>query len=194
MMHILSHFADAPGAIAFGTAGLAGQLVWPLLRSRSRILTAQLGIAGCYALQYACLGQWSGTGVCLIGACQTLTALAATGRPRLRGVGLAFLPLVLLSGCLTWSGAATAFATAACCLMMIGRLQQDTLRMRAVMLCAAPFGIGFDLTVGAAPGLAGAILSAAMSAAALRREWRARCAAPPRAAVRRPRPLLRRPA
>jgi len=170
MSGILAQFADAPLAAAFGTAGLAGQLVWPLFRSRLRILSTQIGIASCYATQYAFLGQWSGAGVCSVGATQSLISLLAGDRPWLRWLGLGFIPLVGLITYLTWSGAASAFAMTACCLVMIGRMQRDTLRMRIIMLCASPFGIGYDLTVGAAPALMGAILSACIGLAALRRE------------------------
>jgi hypothetical protein len=174
MTSIQTLFADAPVAVAFGAAGLAGQLVWPLLRRRAQILTLQLGIASSYATQYALMGQWSGTGVCTVGAAQTVIAIIAGERPWLRYLGLGFLPVVGLIGYLTWSGLPSAFATTACCLIMLGRLQRDTLRMRAIMLCASPFGIGYDLTVGAAPALAGAILSALIGLAAFRREWLAR--------------------
>lgn len=174
MTGILEHFADAPLATAFGTAGLAGQLVWPLFRRRAQILSAQIGIASSYATQYALLGQWSGTGVCSVGATQSLISLLAGDRPWLRWMGLVFIPLVGLISYLTWSGAASAFAMTACCLVMIGRMQRDTLRMRIIMLCASPFGIGYDLTVGAAPALMGAILSACIGMAALRREILAR--------------------
>ncbi len=178
MTSIFTHFADAPLAAAFGMAGLAGQLAWPLLRKRCQILSAQFGIASCYATQYALMGQWSGTGVCAIGAGQTLIAMITGGRPRLRCVGACFIPLVGLISFLTWNGVASAFAMTACCLVMIGRMQRDAIRMRAVMLSAAPFGIGYDLTVGAAPALAGAILSALVGGAALYRECQARRGTP----------------
>lgn len=174
MTNILTLITDEPVAAAFGGAGLAGQLAWPLLRSRTRILAAQLGIASSYATQYALLGQWTGTGVCAVGATQTVFALVVGNRPWLRYLGLCFIPIVGLISYLTWSGAASAFAMTACCMIMIARLQRDTLRMRAIMLAAAPFGIGYDLAVGAIPALAGAILSAAIGIGAFRREWVAR--------------------
>jgi len=174
MTTLLTHFTDAPVAAAFGTVGLAGQLIWPWLRRRRLILSAQLGIAASYATQYGLMGQWSGTSVCSIGASQTFIALLAGNRPWLRWMGLGFLPLVWTLSYLTWCGPASLFALIACSLIMIGRMQGDTLRMRIFMLCASPFGISYDLTVGAAPALAGAILSAAMGLAALIRELRDR--------------------
>jgi hypothetical protein len=165
---------DLPLAPVFGLVGLAGQLTWPLLRQRHRILTAQVGIAGCYATQYALMDQWSGMGVCLVGATQSTIALLAGDKPWLSRMGFAFIPVALVLAYLTWCGLPSLLATSACCLIMLGRMQRDILRMRAVMLTASPFGIGYDLSVGALAGLAGAILSFAIGAAALRREWLSR--------------------
>ena len=165
---------SAPMAMAFGTAGLAGQLAWPMLRDRTQILSMQLGIACCYATQYALMDEKIGASVCLVGAMQTTIALIVGDDPRLRWTGLGFIPLVIVLGMVTWSGPSSAFAMTACSLIMLGRMQSDTLRMRAIMLAAAPFGIGYDLSVGALPALCGAILSAAIASLAFRREWRAR--------------------
>ena len=160
---------DLPLAPLFGAAGLAGQVAWPMLRDRQHILAAQLGIACCYATQYALMGQGTGMAVCLVGATQTTIALIAGDRPWLSRTGLVFVPLVLALAVVTWSGLPTLLAASACTLIMLGRMQRDILRMRAVMLCAAPFGIAYDLSVGAVPALIGAVLSLALSALAFRR-------------------------
>ena len=165
---------EHPVAAAFGAAGLTCQLVWPLFTMRPQILAGQLGAASGYATQYALLDQWSGASVCMIGATQTVIAMLFGERPWLRHLGFGFIPLAGLLGYATWNGTASAFAMAACCLVMIGRMQRDTLRMRAVILAASPFGIGYDLSVGAVPALAGAILSCVIGLAAFRREWLAR--------------------
>lgn len=178
MLEFLDHFGGNPLAAVFGAMGLASQLTWPLLRRRRSILSLQLGMAASYATQYALLGAWSGTTVCGIGATQTLIALTFGHRPGLRWTGLAFIPLVMAISVATWAGAASLFAMTACCLVMTGRMQRDTLHMRWFLLAASPFGIAYDLTVGAAPALLGACASACIGMAALRREIRARRAGP----------------
>ena len=85
-------------------------------------------------------------------------------------MGYVFLPVVLVLGATTFSGLPTILAVMACCLMMIGRLQQDLMRMRGIQLCASPFGAAHDIVVGAWPCLAGTILSFIVAAAAFRRE------------------------
>lgn len=167
-------FLDANAATAFGLAGLSAQLVWPLFRCRETILTIQLGGACSYAASYAVLGQETATAVCLTGAIQTTVALLAGDRSWLSRLGFVFLPFVMVIGLVTFSGLPTILAVTACCLIMLGRLQRDTLRMRSIQLAAAPFGAGHDIVVGAWPCLAGAAVSFLIATTALRREWRAR--------------------
>lgn len=162
-----------PGfAPVFGLSGLAAQFVWPLLRKRDAILSVQLGASCSYATSYALLGQQSATAVCLIGAIQTTVALLAGDRAWLSRLGYVFLPLVLIIGFITYSGLPTLLAVMACCIIMLGRLQKDTLRMRGIQLTASPFGAAHDVVVGAWPSLAGAVVSFILASTAFRRELR----------------------
>jgi hypothetical protein len=161
---------DNPAAAGFGAMGLLCQLIWPVFRGRKAILTAQFGIGAHYALQYALLGAWSGAGVAGLGATQTALALLAGERPWLRRVGLLMLPAVGAVCLTTWSGVPSLLAMAASTLVMIGRMQHDTLRLRILLLAAAPFGMAYDLSVGALPAFIGASVSACIAAAMLVRE------------------------
>lgn len=167
-------FSEHPAAAAFGLLGLACQLTWPWFRTRRVILSIQLGVGLLYAAQYALLDAWSAAGVCTLGAMQTSLALAAGERAWLRRAGLVFLPIVASLCVATWSGLPSLFALIGVTFVMLGRLQQDTLRLRALQLGSAPFAIGHDLLVGAAPALVGCIVSAAVASAALLRERRLR--------------------
>lgn len=173
-MHTVTEiFMANPMATTFGAVGLLCQLVWPLFHARRAIMTAQFGIGADYSLHYALLDAWSGAGVAGIGASQSALAFFFGDRPWFRWVGLIFLPVVAAVCYATWSGLETLFAFAAVTLIMLGRLQQDTLRLRILLLAAAPFGIGYDIVVGA-PALVGAIVSAAIAATMLVREIRQR--------------------
>lgn len=168
-----------PLAAGFGAIGLAFQLVWPVFRAHRTIMSVQFGIGADYSIHYALLGAWSGAGVAAVGASQTVLALIAGDRPWLRWAGLALLPAVAVICLLTWVGVASLFAFAAVCLIMIGRMLNDTVRLRIMLLAAAPFGMAYDIAVGAWPALIGGIVSAAVAAAMLLREIRERrvCAA-----------------
>jgi len=56
--------------------------------------------------------------------------------------------------------------------MMIGRLQKDLMKMRAIQLGASPFGAAHDIVVNNWPCLVGALLSFATASLAFRREWK----------------------
>ena len=168
---ITLHELLEPGSIALlpGAIGLAAQLTWPLMRTRRGILNVQAAIGLGYGTQYALLGAWSGAAVAWLGGVQTLLILFL-GAEHMRKIAFGVFPLLLGIGTLTWSGIPTLLALVASGLVMLGRLQQDTLSLRRLQLGAAPFGAAHDLYVGALPALFGALVSAAIAALALRRE------------------------
>lgn len=174
MTYLITEAAPAQIAPLFGAVGLMSQLAWPLFKQRRTILLIQLTGAASYGACYAALGQQTGAAVCLTGATQTLIALMAGNRPWLARMGYVFLPIVLALGVLTWSGLPTLLAVSACCLVMLGRMQADTLRMRSVQITAAPFGAAHDIVTGAWTCLPGAVVSFTIAATALRRELRRR--------------------
>jgi len=174
MDSFLDVFQQNPLAAAFGTAGLFCQLVWPVFRARRAIITAQLGIGADYSLHYALLGAWSGAGVAGLGAAQSALAFFAGDRPWVRHAGYVFVPVVGVIGYLTWSGIESAFALAAVTLIMVGRMQADTLRLRILLLTAAPFGMAYDIAVSALPALIGGMVSTIIAVSMLVREIRSR--------------------
>lgn len=156
-------------ALLPGTVGLLAQLTWPLMRTRRGILIVQAAIGLGYGTQYALLGAWSGAAVAWLGGVQTLLVLFL-GSCHTRTIAIGVFPTLVLIGVTTWNGIPTLLALIACSLIMLGRLQQDTLRLRKLQLAAAPAGAAHDLLVGALPALAGALASAAIAALSLRRE------------------------
>ena len=170
MTAVAQALIDPSAAPAYGTAALGARMVSPLFVCREKILTAQLGSSCLFAASYAVMDQQTATAVCLIGAIQTTVSLIAGERTWLNRMGFLFLPIVLVMGAVTYSGLPTLLAVTACCLMMIGRLQQDLMRMRGIQLASGPFGAAHDVLVGAWPALFGALLSFAIAAVAFRRE------------------------
>lgn len=177
LLEILGLWSIDPRAALCGAVGLSCQLTWPLMRTRPAILGVQMGIGAGYGLQYMLLGASCGAAICFLGATQTAVALLAGDRPWLKTMGLFFLPVVALITFVTWGGASSLLALTACSLTMVGRMQGDMIRLRSFLLSAAPFGISYDLSVGAGPALCGALISAVLSALMLSREIRRRRAA-----------------
>ena len=166
-------FQENPAASAFGMLGFASQMIWPMFRAHRAIMSAQFAIGSSYGAHYALLEAWSGAGVAGIGAAQSALAFLVGERPWFRWVGLMFLPAVAAICYATWTGLPTLFAFAAVALIMVGRLQRNTLHLRIFLLAASPFAMGYDVLVGAAPALMGGILSTVIAAVMLVREIKA---------------------
>jgi hypothetical protein len=168
----LQSLLDRPLAGVFGVLGLAHLLSWPLVHGRRAILAMQFGMAASYGAHYCLLEAWTGAGLTALGASQTAFSLWAIRHPRRRTAMLAFLPLVAGVVWLTWGGIASMFAGGALAITMLGRLQHDEVRMRIVLLAAAPFGMAYDVLIGSAPALAGGIASASIGIMVLTRKIR----------------------
>lgn len=174
MTTVATLLIDPAVAPVFGIAGLTARLASPLFRSRTAMLAAQLCASCANATSYALLSQDTATAVCLTGAIQTTVALLAGERPWLCRMGYVFLPVVAGIGALTWSGLPTILAVTACCLVMIGRLQRDTLRFRGIQILSTPFNAAHDICVGAWVGLLSALISVSVASVAYRHEMRSR--------------------
>jgi hypothetical protein len=153
---------ERPLASAFGLLGLACLALWPLFHSRTAILLVQFGIGTSYCIHYLLLEAWTGVGITALGAAQTLATMFFCGHPRLRAAALAFLPLPTVIAGVTWIGLPSLFAAVALTLMMIGRMQLDELRMRALLLTAIPLSMVYDFAVGSLPALAGSTIAMAI--------------------------------
>ncbi len=174
MLDVVEVSGSHPGIFVFGFAGFACQMLWPLFTRRRTMLGVQMGIGAGYGAQYALLDAWSAAGIAFLGATQTAIALVVGEHAWLRYLGVVFLPLAAALCYFSWDGMESLFALIACSLVMLGRLQSDTLHMRALMLAASPFGIGHDIAAGAIPALCGAVASGVLMASALFCEWRQR--------------------
>jgi hypothetical protein len=166
--------SDNPLATGFGMAGFLCLVIWPLFRTRPAMLAAQFGVGIGYCMHYLLLAAWTGASVTALGASQTAFSLAVGRHPRLRVTALGFCPLIAVVVWATWSGVASLFAGLALMLIMLGRLQSDVIRMRVLLLAAAPLGMAYDVLIGSLPGLAGGSLALTISSVMLVRELRRR--------------------
>ncbi len=174
MSALVDVFHLNPAASAFGTLGLVCQLVWPLFRQHRTIMSVQFGIGASYSLHYALMGAWTGAGLAGLGATQSAIVFLAGDRPWLRRVSFALLPMAVAICYATWCGLPSILALTALTLVMIGRMQRDTLHVRILLLTAAPFGMAHDILLGATPALIGGIVSGVVAVVMLAREIRER--------------------
>ena len=135
--------------------------------------------AAAFAIYFALLGAPTASAICVISIAQLLAAAWIRDRGLVVGFYAASLVLLALVAAATWHGAASALALAGSLAGSMARLQQSTVRMKAMFLIGAPFSLAHNLLVGASYGLgvdAVSILGNAMSLLVLSRQvsWKRR--------------------
>ncbi|PZQ64006.1 MAG: hypothetical protein DI570_06950 [Phenylobacterium zucineum] len=160
-------------AAGLGGLGLGCVLIWPFLRSYRRVIAVQSLGAAAFGIYFALLGAPTASAVCVISIGQLLAAVWIRERGLVVGFYVATLVLLAMVAAATWHGAASALALAGSLAGSIARLQQSTVRMKAMFLIGAPFSLAHNLLVGASYGLgvdAVSILGNAMSLLVLSRQ------------------------
>ncbi|HWI26537.1 MAG TPA: YgjV family protein [Stellaceae bacterium] len=167
-------------------AGLFGIFLgasWALLSRRSAILLCQAAGALAFALHFLLLGSLDGALMCLAGAMQSGVARAPLRRNALLacyGLSLALAGAVTFA---TTTGLPPYFAALGLVSATIGRMQNDTQRMRLFFLAGTAAWAVHNFLVGSVVGNASDVLTAAGILAGLwAHRWRAPVAllAPPR--------------
>ncbi|MBL8672075.1 MAG: YgjV family protein [Alphaproteobacteria bacterium] len=169
---MLDAMLDYPAASALGAIGLVCGVLWPVFRSRSRMLWLHVAGAVCWTLHYAFMGAMSGAASNAVMLLQAAAAIPLGLHPRFRLVYLASLPILVAVVAWTWAGWPSAFAAIGAGLVSLGRYQLDVLRFRAAILAALPFWFGHNLLVMSVPAMAADVVCAATSGWMLWRTWR----------------------
>src|SRR5690349_7135484 len=132
---------SAPVSVAtlaeiFGFAGVIAGSSWGLLKQRRAILCVQATATACFLLHYACLGAWSGAGMCALTLAQTLASIPARRTRLSAALFWATVPLMAVLSLLTWNGIATAGAAFGMAMATLGSWQTETVKLRGFfMLC-----------------------------------------------------------
>jgi hypothetical protein len=140
-------------AAALGVIGLGCVLIWPFLRSYRQVIALQSLGAAAFAIYFALLGASTACAVCVISITQLLAAAWIRDRGLIVGFYAATLVVLALVAAATWHGAPSALALAGSLAGSMARLQQSTMRMKAMFLIGAPFSLAHNLLVGASFGL-----------------------------------------
>jgi Bacterial inner membrane protein len=183
MEHAMTVAVNNPLAAAAGLAAMVCLVVWPLFRARSTMLITYIGNNLGFAVHYALLGHWTAVVMNGVMGVQTVVAIGLVGRPRLRWLYYALMPVLAGGSLATWQGLPSFLAAAAATLSTIGRMQGNEAFLRAWLLASTPFWLAHDLVVGSLPGLIADLLSMATGATMLLRLPAVRAAA--KSALRR---------
>jgi signal transduction histidine kinase len=168
-----------PLAAFFGVVGMVCLMSWPLFRSRTGMLAAQLGIAVGLGLHYWLLGVRTAAVMQALSFAQIVAAIPLARRPGLRVLYLALVPVIAAAAALTWQGLPSFFSSAALSLITLARMQRDPRRLRILMLVAGPFWMTHDWMVGSLPAFSADLVSFSVGLWKLRDEGRGRTGAAP---------------
>lgn len=155
-------------ALAFGLAGAAMNIVWPLFGGRRGMLLGQVGVALFFSVHYALTDAVTGAIMNLLALVQALLAIPLGERPAFRIAYLATLPVIALVLVLSWAGPPSAFAAVGLALISLGRYQLSPIRFRACLLAAVLPWVAHNLAVGSIPGLIADACAFSTGALALR--------------------------
>ena len=137
-----------PAASAFAFFGAICLIGWPLCRSRRGMLLLQIGIGVGYCLHYLLWEAQPPPPSTVWGLRRQPRRSCSGGRPRLRW--LVFAPIPVLAGAcaLTWHGLPSALALVGKTLTAFGRVQLDARAMRVLVSCGTLFWLAHDTVIG----------------------------------------------
>jgi len=164
---MLNSFLEYPAASAAGFFAFLCLAVWPLFRTRSGILVAQLGAGVGFACHYALLGIAAPSLVNMLGSVQTCAALFSTRSGAVNKIGYGMIPLMIGAGIYFWTGPTSALCVAAMGLIALGRMQRNQWSLRLLILAGGAFWSVHDYLVGSWIALAADLLSLTMGLAML---------------------------
>ena len=123
-----------PLAAAGGVLGMLCLTIWPLFRKRGTILTVQLGTGLGFTLHDTVVGAWTGAAMNGLGMLLTALAIPIATRPGFRRACYALLPVIAVATAVTWQGGSSLLPALGSTLVTLGRLQTDTITLRALIL------------------------------------------------------------
>lgn len=146
--------------------GTLCMVFWPIFPNRRHMLIVQLGIAAGFGAHYWLEGAQTAALLNGLGLLHVLASLFWGTSTRMKWVGYAMIPAIVI-GCLaTWSGLPSLFSGIGTTIIAVGRVQVSPSRLRVFVLAGTPFWLLHDLMIGSPLFFADAI-SIAMGAYAV---------------------------
>lgn len=140
-------------ASAFGFCGVAANLVWPLMKTRTLLLRGQVVACALMLAHFLLLGANTGAAIMGVAGLQATLAIPLGTAPGFRRIYLASLALTPLVCIATWQGPPSVFSSLALAIVCVANLQLDPLRQRALLIAAIFAWVGHNLMVHSVPGL-----------------------------------------
>ncbi|OEJ67742.1 YgjV family protein [Magnetovibrio blakemorei] len=148
-----------PAANLVGIVCVALGATWPLYKTRSSLLWAQVAVHGAFSLHFYLLEAFTGSIMNALGGVQAISAIPLGTRPGFKIIYLLSLPLIALGAYLTWQGWPSVFSSLALALFSLARYQSTILPLRLLMMLGIVCWTVHDVLVMSIPGLSADALS-----------------------------------
>jgi hypothetical protein len=144
-MNMYADIFGNPAALAAAILGATCYVTWPLCRTRSRMLTVQLGIGIGFGIHYALMGAATAAIANTLGSLQVASSMLLPKSRGLRWISYVPVVVMIIACIVTWNGAPSLFATLGTVLIAIGRSRSDAHAMRMLVTAGSPFWLVHDL-------------------------------------------------
>lgn len=159
-------------ATFLGYAGVIANLVWPLMRNRTALLSWQVVACAFMLMHFELLSAHTGALIMFVAGVQAAVAIPLGRSPRFKFIYLGSLVLVPIVCYLTWQGPQSVFSSLALAIVCVANFQLNQLHQRALLITAIFAWIAHNLMVGSTPGLVSNALAFCISAYMLVRVYR----------------------
>lgn len=159
-------------ATVFGFAGVAANLVWPLMRNRSALLSWQVVACFLMLVHFELLAAHTGALIMFVAGVQAVLAIPLGRSPRFKFIYFGSLFLTPLVCYWSWQGPQSVFSSLALAIVCVANFQLNQLRQRALLITAIFAWVAHNIMVGSVPGLVSNTLAFCVSAYMLFRVYR----------------------
>lgn len=161
-------------ASLFGFAGVAANMTWPLMKTRTRLLQWQVVACILMFTHFMLLAAYTGATIMLVAGIQAALAIPLGKSERFKYIYLGSLVLTPIVCFLTWQGPQSFFSSLALAIVCIANFQLNQIRQRGLLITAIFAWVAHNLMIGSTPGLISNALAFCVSALMLSRLYRAR--------------------
>ncbi len=140
-------------AAGFGYAGVIANVLWPLMRSRTRLLAGQVVACILMLTHFYLLGATSGSAVMAVAGFQAFLAIPLGRHQRFRYIYVASLILTPAVCLATWLGPQSIFSSIAMAVFSFANFQLNQVRQRALLIVVILAWYVHNFMVWSVPGL-----------------------------------------
>lgn len=151
-------------ATVFGFSGVAANLVWPLMRNRSTLLSWQAVACVLMLVHFELLAAHTGALIMLVAGVQAALAIPLGRSPQFKFIYCGSLLLTPLVCYWSWQGPQSAFSSLALAIVCVANFQLNQVHQRALLLAGIFAWVGHNIMVGSIPGLVSNTLAFCVSA------------------------------